>query len=170
MGETPHERPLFHAALETQKLYEVLKAFQPNEEWPLSQLAERVGCTVADLQGNSWIATARKWLERDNRMTFVRRPNIIRRLQDADIGPSELATSVSRTQGRMRRAARTLACVDSGKLSAGERIEYNTAATVCAAIACVCKRSAVKQIRGKVEASRQELPVNATLALFLNHS
>lgn len=160
------DRPPFRQAIQTSQIIEILRVFQPGQEIHQQDICQKIGCNLAELDKTSWLQTAYLRLERDHSMVFKSNHRVIRRLTSDEIRQKCHAEGLQFHRKAKRRIGQ-LGKVKVADLSGDQLAKFNATITVWGFLEHVSKPSAQKKIASQVQAVQQQLPIAATLGLFL---
>ena len=161
-------RPRFTAAAETNQIVELLGKVAPGDPPTTYEVLSRlVGREIR--QHRYWLYTALKILRRaPHCMEFAAVTGVgVVRIVNEEICEKEKA-GISRMHNRCRTSAKALGNVVVEHLTPEGRNTFYAAMSHIAVLAVMTQAKAQRQLHNAVQGTQQQLPMDATLALFLS--
>lgn len=153
-------------SIDAKLLYQRLRKAEIGEFIPYSELSEIIGQDVQK-KGRGFLTTARRMCEREDKKTFGVVINEGLKLLDNGeiIGTAEF--SVRHIKRTSRRSIKRLSCIeDLSTLENGEKIRFNTFASILGVMATMGQERSIRKIQNKVQETQERLPYAKTLEAF----
>src|SRR5690349_12060809 len=169
MEENGNHKTIPGLHIDTQVIVKRLAAAKAGETVTYDELQKLIGQDVRPgAEAYVRLLKARDVLEKDpdKRIVFAAvNKEGIKRLNDSEIVESG-SSFVGLVRRTARRGLRRLTCVNYDKLTNGERVKHNAAASHLGVLHEITKPSAVKKIEAGVEKSHEKMATAKTLEFF----
>ena len=158
-------KPKFHRSFDVQTLIDMLAKMSIGDAIPASKLAAATGDEPKSPKFYGKLASARRVIEREQRIVTTLDGGIVTRLADAAI-VSTASDVIQRVRRTSLRGLKKLGCVDYDKLTNAEKTKHDASASHLGILAECSRPNTVAKIEAKVQEKTAKLTFDETLKAF----